>query len=106
MDEPYLRRSGLRYHNKVASWSKSYRFDSFNHVCNSGEYLFIEGDIDENYGFDVMKFCELMYPSSDILFRLRHEQEIIFPIDKKHVKSKEYMVCSEYINRKDSMCIN
>lgn len=97
-EEPYLRRCGLKFHNMVASWSKTYEFDKFNKVYHDTEYLFIEGNTGNRLGFDVTKFCFLI-GAEDVLFRLNHEQEIIFPITKKYIERKEYAICKEYIKQ-------
>lgn len=96
--EPYSRRCGLQYHNMVASWSKIYDFTTFNKIYDGVEYLFIEGDTKDAIGFDVIKFCKQSGMNEDLIFRLQHEQEVIFPISKKYVLNKCYSTSEVFLN--------
>ena len=74
----------------VASWSKIYDFTKFKKIYDDVEYMFIEGDTKDAIGFDVIRFCEQSDMNDELIFRLQHEQEVIFPISKKFVLNKCY----------------
>lgn len=97
--EPYFRRCGLQYHNMVASWSKTYDFIKFNKIYDGVEYMFIEGDTKDAIGFDVIRFCEQSNMNEDIIFRLKHEQEVIFPISKKYVLETCYTTREKFFEQ-------
>lgn len=58
--------------------------------------MFIEGDTKDSIGFDVIKFYKSSGTNEEIIFRLEHEQEVIFPISEKCVVSRRYLTCEEF----------
>ena len=83
----------------VASWSKIYDFTKFNKIYDDVEYMFIEGDTKDAIGFDVIRFCEQSDMNEDIIFRLKHEQEVIFPISKKYVLDTCYTTRKKFFDQ-------
>ena len=83
----------------VASWSKIYDFTKFNKIYDGVEYMFIEGDTKDAIGFDVIRFCEQSDMNEDIIFRLKHEQEVIFPISKKYVLDTCYTTREKFFDQ-------
>ena len=78
-------RSRIKYHKKIASWTKDANsFDHFNKLCPDEKYTFIVADTGSSFGFDVNKYDSNAGRSNPYLC---HEDEIIFPMDKKYVKA-------------------
>lgn len=86
--------SEIRYHKKIASWTKSVDvFSRFNKLNDNVNYTFVIADTFDYFGFDINKYNRNMNLVN--AFNC-HEEEVIFPMDKKYVKSVFYGALKEF----------
>lgn len=87
-------RSKIRYHKKIASWTKNAdAFDKFNHWNKNGKYTFLIANTNDYYGFDVSKYNNYFSQGNQ---HIQHEEEVIFPMDKKYIIDVFYGTLDEF----------
>lgn len=87
-------RSKIRYHKKISSWTKSVdAFDKFNHLHKDSKYTFLIANTNDYYGFDVNAYNDYFNQGNK---HIQHEEEVIFPMDKKYVIDVFYGTLDEF----------
>ena len=82
------------YHNKISSWTKS--VDSFykmNNLCKTEKYTFLIANTNDMYGFDVNNYNDYFNQGNQ---HIQHEEEVIFPMDKKYIIDVFYGTLDEF----------
>ena len=86
--------SKVRYHKKIASWTKRINaFDKFNHLYKGCKYTFLIANTKDMCGFDVNNYNDYFNQGNRYI---KHEEEIIFPMDKKYIIDVFYGTLDEF----------
>lgn len=82
------------YHQKIASWTKNIEaFNKFNHLSKDSKYTFLIANANDYYGFDVNKYNDYFNQGNQ---HIQHEEEVIFPMDKKYIIDVFYGTLDEF----------
>lgn len=86
--------SKIRYHKKISSWTKNIEgFNKFNHLHKKSKYTFLIANTNDYYGFNVNKYNDYFNQGNQ---HIQHEEEVIFPMDKKYIIDVFYGTLDEF----------